>query len=408
MADIMKVWLSKSQMSSLGKALNTVLSPISPLRWPSELPEEEAVAQLRETGIIEGTGTVAPQYREALQVLAAPEAFARLRLTRGRGLIEYVVYFAGNGNTCALLTHNEGFFMEYTAAVDEMTLLVEQLAGTSSLKSADFTGTFDHLQGMALAAVIDLTRQAMLRAVINPAGPFSADYNLDEIEKWLGGPGNDAQWLTAVIRGIVPGLALQRSDLENAVEGLAERGFLLKNNDKYALDENTAMLASRLLLLDKILSMRTGRLQQSAVVQAGFVCLIAGVNDALMIEAGEKSLYMETISTREVCDITGAALREPMAASPTGETAGGTKEPAAAREQGQKTAAETAAPPPAQGGSQALICASCGTALIQGAKFCPSCGTPVQNLPRFCASCGAEIPPGAVFCGNCGAPVPRG
>lgn len=62
-------------------------------------------------------------------------------------------------------------------------------------------------------------------------------------------------------------------------------------------------------------------------------------------------------------------------------------------------------------------CASCGTQLVEGAKFCHICGAPVQqNQPepepveekpvqRFCKSCGNLLKPHARFCANCGADV---
>ena len=44
-------------------------------------------------------------------------------------------------------------------------------------------------------------------------------------------------------------------------------------------------------------------------------------------------------------------------------------------------------------------CASCGTALADGARFCFSCGAPAVE---GCVSCGADLPGGARFCPTCG------
>jgi class 3 adenylate cyclase len=49
-----------------------------------------------------------------------------------------------------------------------------------------------------------------------------------------------------------------------------------------------------------------------------------------------------------------------------------------------------------------MICSSCGTALLPGAKFCAECGTPVATT---CRNCGNELASGAKFCPECGTPV---
>ncbi len=51
------------------------------------------------------------------------------------------------------------------------------------------------------------------------------------------------------------------------------------------------------------------------------------------------------------------------------------------------------------------LCANCGKALEEGAKFCIYCGSAVaekQNAKRFCTNCGAEAKEGAAFCMKCG------
>lgn len=59
---------------------------------------------------------------------------------------------------------------------------------------------------------------------------------------------------------------------------------------------------------------------------------------------------------------------------------------------------------PAQAPQQTVsnqVCASCGKAIPQGAKFCPECGAK-QALASFCPECGAKVNAGAKFCSGCG------
>ena len=51
------------------------------------------------------------------------------------------------------------------------------------------------------------------------------------------------------------------------------------------------------------------------------------------------------------------------------------------------------------------LCAACGAALPEGAKFCPACGKPAAKK-SVCPVCGAvSAVEGAKFCAECGAPL---
>ena len=60
----------------------------------------------------------------------------------------------------------------------------------------------------------------------------------------------------------------------------------------------------------------------------------------------------------------------------------------------------------------AVLCPSCGVAVVAGADFCQTCGSPLvkQAAPapvRFCVRCGAELRPTSRFCPKCGETVPQ-
>ena len=57
---------------------------------------------------------------------------------------------------------------------------------------------------------------------------------------------------------------------------------------------------------------------------------------------------------------------------------------------------------PAAPAAATKVCAACGQAIAQTAKFCPECGAQ-QVSARFCAECGAKLEANAKFCPECGA-----
>jgi membrane protease subunit (stomatin/prohibitin family) len=60
---------------------------------------------------------------------------------------------------------------------------------------------------------------------------------------------------------------------------------------------------------------------------------------------------------------------------------------------------QPSAPTPAA--KPGAVCANCGEAIPDGAKFCMNCGTP-RPVARFCPQCGAKAGEGAKFCMECG------
>ena len=76
-----------------------------------------------------------------------------------------------------------------------------------------------------------------------------------------------------------------------------------------------------------------------------------------------------------------------------------------------------AAPPPTPTTQQpqpdsAVLCPSCGVAVVAGADFCQTCGGQLaaQATPapvHYCVRCGAELRPTSRFCPKCGETVPR-
>lgn len=384
MANKVTVSLKAGQLGYLGKISGLALTNLSPLNGLiSELSPAE-INELKKNGILDASGVVADGFRPALVSLANAHAFARTRLTKGLGMLEYVVYFAPDGSPCSLLAENGGFWLEYPADSKTFTPLLEELIGTSSLRNTEFKAEFDSHQGLVLSAAIDITRRALLKTLIDGSDKINADFSPEEIDQWLDQPSTDAQWLSSIAKGVMPASALELSGIINSLDKLVQSDFVMKNDTKYVLNEQTASLASRFLIIDKLMSMRAGTSSSGQVNQVGFICLSAGVNDLLMLEADENSIFMETASARQVMDFTSHLLSEPI--KPTQNV------PAAAADNAQPAAA-------------ALTCPNCGGAILATSKFCGTCGGPVKPVPAFCGKCGAEIKEGTSFCGGCGSPI---
>ncbi len=388
MGNNVRVFIKADQLGYLGRISGQTLNSVSPLNAQVTEPSSAEIDDLKKNGVLSGPGAVNDGFRSVLAILAGPAGFTRLRLTKGRGLLEYVVFFAPGGDSCSLMTDNDGFWLEYPAVGSDITRLLEELIGSSTLRNVEFEADFDRSQGLVLAAAVDITRRAMLKALTENSEYVDADFSPEEVALWLKRDSADAQWLGAIVKGLLPGADLEMSGVIDSLEKLTHSGFMQKSSTKFTLNEQAAALSSRILIIDKLLSLRSGSSIGAEMAQVGFICLSAGVNDLLMIDTDENRIYMETVSARQIIDYSSHMLSEPV--KPVKSSA-----PAPA------DAAHGSAP----AAPAAVICKSCGAELSDKAKFCNSCGSPVKASPAFCGKCGAEIKKGARFCGGCGTPL---
>ncbi len=91
----------------------------------------------------------------------------------------------------------------------------------------------------------------------------------------------------------------------------------------------------------------------------------------------------------------GGAMQTPPTPPPASGFAGG----------GGGFSGPPAPPAPAAAQAGTVVCANCGTANPEGAKFCANCGNGLAPKVQHCTECGAALAPGAKFCGECGTPT---
>ncbi|MGI5880838.1 MAG: zinc ribbon domain-containing protein [Syntrophomonadaceae bacterium] len=387
MANKITVNLKAEHLDYLGKACGHGLTELSPLNGQGAELSESEIDELKKMRVIDGAGSITDSFKPALESLASANAFARTRLTRGRGLLEYVVFFSAAGLPCSLLTESDGLLLNYPADSRDFMPLLEELLGISSMSNLDFEAEWEHNQAIVMAAAMDITRRALLKALIDGSDMVNAEFSPEDIYQWLTRPADDAQWLSSVLKGIVPPIDLELSEIINSLDKLVQNGFVVKQESGFVLSEPTATLASRFMVVDKLMSMRAGVDNNGQIIQVGFICVLSGVNDLLMLEADENRIFMETASARQILDFARHLLSEPI--QPTNEI--------------KEAAASNVSPTP--NAPVTLPCSACGEAMAATVKFCGKCGNPVKPAPKFCGKCGAEIEEGTRFCGECGSPI---
>jgi len=329
--------------------------------------------------------------------LASCRAFTRVRLTFGKGLFEHANYFS-TGKVCGVTTAGEGLTIEFPAQNTKIIGEVKQLIGDSTYQSSDFEESFSTAQALVVGAALDIVRREMLDGLAKNQEDINPEFTKEEILKELAAPDSNAQWFATVIKGIIS--QPRQEELMQSIEDLSSAGYLIRSGEIYRLHSILELLASRFLIVDKILSLRTGEEIEREVFQSGFVCMQSGVNDLLMLDTDGEKLYLEAVSAQKVIDYLQFFLTQPKSLVKANNGKRQEEQVLASASQGSHAGGTTK--------EASITCPYCRTGLPAGAKFCTSCGRQLGIQPSFCKSCGSRLVANAKFCGNCGHPVTVG
>ncbi len=330
---------------------------ISPFHYgKAQAPGTVEKQALAKAGICDANGQILPAVRPALDVLGTANAFTRIYLSGAQIPAECIVYFAQNRVPVSLLNVGGDMQIDFPAATETFVSMVAQGIGSSIYRSVPFNATLTHDEALALAAMIDLQRKQALRSVADEQVPVIVESDVPALRAITSRKGDNTQWLINVVLDLLSLDGIPSEDrLRSALESLVQKGFALKHASSYRLSEATLALARRMLIFDAALTLTSGYLGTSGLLNvAGFTCLQAGIHDLLVIDAGVDLVTIQSVSSASVLDSLQTYLTD-----------------AKVLENLDTPVAETAAP--------------------QIRKFCPQCGTTIQPGRKFCGSCGVPL-----------------
>jgi hypothetical protein len=162
-----------------------------------------------------------------------------------------------------------------------------------------------HAQGLALAAVIDLERERLLRGAARIAIGAGDVVRIADRD--------DRQLLAAHLRGDL-GIDWGRAEPATALDGLVEPGWLAREGDGWLPAPNLTGLAWRYLLLERVLRIRAGRVgENGALTGLDLLCVLGLSGDLLLVERDEERVRFTSASGPDLADGVGRLLLQPEA-----------------------------------------------------------------------------------------------
>lgn len=396
MAEIQFV-LDLNSLIGLGEFIPGEQSLISPMRPGIKLTPEQ-VSVLKGKGILDDSGKIAPTFLPALETIANAGYYTQVRLNGSGNYLESMVYFSRDcKNSVALFTTGEGLLVSNPAPVQDIVRALKEYIGESSLQNMDFHAEISFEEALALSAVIDLQRRALLKAMAGDLDPDDSGFPVEAVYQETVKENDNAQWLVTLLREMT-GVSPDRSGLEKALGSLAAAGLVRMKDGSCHLTGQTRGLANQFMLTNNLLSIRSGReMPGNEVAQVGFVCLQAGVTGLLTIQTAEDNLLQLTVlPAAALFRFVEMYLSDPVAIQMLIPDQAEEAEPASGKT--EKTE-----------GSGGAGCPACGKANPADVRFCLECGSPLAPVTdvksSVCRSCGTPLKPGARFCGECGSAV---
>lgn len=296
---IQAILLKYEWMKALGERMGEK-GLLSPFLAMSNVEGRIDTEEWKKLGLM-GEKDFAPEWRTAFQVLANPRACTRLRLSVGEVRWEYTVYFCPEkGLPVGLNNTVEGFILHYPAAADEAVEFIAQHTGNSPLQTDKFNAELVGPEAIVLAALLDNYRRALMQALAKDTTFQPAPASAAEIAMVINNSSSNWQWLVNIISH-GEGIEVSETQVELVLNGLASRGMVKREGNKWVMEESAQRLAQRLLIIDQVVALEMASQDEKGELnRMAMLCLQSGVNDMLRLEIVNDQVVMELLPSEQL------------------------------------------------------------------------------------------------------------
>lgn len=309
--------IDEDLLEAAGTVVPGEKSPLSILKGNGSTIAKDRMARLGSSGVVDANGKAREEYRPVLEALSRARALTTLRYCAGSRLYEIVVSFSGDQGTGSLavsaLHGDHEVTVQSPAAVEEVFTFLDQNIGHSKQASADFSGKFSADEAVALFALADLERSALLHALADETDLKDRAFELPAIIGRAVNRKESFQSLSFVVQSRL-GLSAppQPAQVKSGLKALTDKKLVTQENTKYQLIEALSLVAGRLPVIDGFVTVEIGRLDSNDnLVYASFTALVGGVNDILYFEPHNNGIIVKSISGMQLVGLIAKALTDP-------------------------------------------------------------------------------------------------
>ena len=297
--------LTKKNMESLSAVVKekNQLSPLN--RFIPEEGSSEDKMVLTQIGFIDEEGELTSIADPVVKLLSKPYAVIKMSFTGGANVFEHSINYDSSFNNHVTLTATQqDFCIDDVAKPNSILKILKDFIGVSNLKSINISGRYSIYEAMVIAAVLDIERRAELRSFIDELPITQASCTVNMIWRITNSTSPSIQWFVSILNDITGSnetMTLQQ--VQQGIEGLLEKGVLVKNGETYQSTGEMAKLSGRMIIIDNILSSNISLLgNEDSIISTGFTCIQSGVHDLLFIDYDGTEIAFETITSVSLLD----------------------------------------------------------------------------------------------------------
>ncbi len=274
-------------------------------RFASKECSEDEKLKLNQIGFVDEEGNLLDKVRPTINILSNPYAVIKMCFTGGASVFEHSINYDNTFNNHVSLTVTpQDFCIDDASNPISIIKILKDFVGVSNLKSINISGKFNIYEAFVIASVLDIERRSALRAFIDEMPVTHTSYNVNMIWRITNSTSSSIQWFVSIINDIVGSretLSLQQ--IQTGVDGLVEKGILVKIGEQYQLTGEIAKLSGRMIIIDNILSSHISKFDnENNIVCTGFTCIQSGVHDLLFVDYDGKDIVLETITSVGLLD----------------------------------------------------------------------------------------------------------
>jgi hypothetical protein len=322
---------------------------------PGSTTPEGAVQMLLVEGLIDDQGRVPERYCLELSKLANPRSRMRIFALRDRAVLDFSSLEGGDGSRLSYTVTGHGFVIRDPPDDASVILWLSGIIGESTFIQTPVEVTLPAGEALVLAAIIDLQRKELLKAVIESRDELAIGIGTSDIGKELNTGTDQTTLFVPLLRGAMDHSdAISIKETQDLLSRLSTRGLIESPGPGlYSLSRPLFQLARQLKVFSTILRVSYASIDKSQRVKiAGFTAIQGGITEIVIIERDRDSCIIRTLPSQELIQLTKILMGHPEWPEEQVNT------------QRQGTG---------------YSCPSCQASLPPGAKFCRKCGNPVNT-----------------------------
>ena len=361
--------ITLGEASWLFSRLGLTAGELSPLKNIAVTASSDADrSTLAGKGLLDSAGNAQAKFAECMKTAAKPGCEMVIDVGNATILNFMRVYFGPSGSLAGCTPVDASAFRlaPELRLEDILITILEGLNLNESIKEKPVSFELSQKGLLALAALIDATRQNQLRSLLNRNDNVGIQVDFMDIWACLqrGAVEDDFRWLTGVIRSRLPDeMTLSQNTLSEGLAEITAAGLAVRDADSWGMADERIEALTELMTPLNFGSIFARSVSDSETVRLLLIrCPTSLWAVNFRVKSGKISVF--TLSTDRLGTIVAEIVARLMVI-------------------GQRAPKPNpSVPPPVP---------SASTAQKTVKKFCPECGKPLKPDARFCAECGRGI-----------------